>query len=249
MTNGEEYEPGDVLYIRPHNSQEQIDELYSILESNGVHIDRKTIVKLSEKDMYMPVPKVLQGEVTFQKLLEEYFDLSAIPRRNVFGVLAQITSSDLEKEKLIEFTTAEGQEELYNYCNRPRRNITEILRDFPHAVENITIDMMFEIFSPIKPRAFSIASSCLAHKNEVHILVAVVKYKTKLKKERLGLCSNWLAGLKAGSNVPVWIKKGSFRFPKVPVSKNVCLKNYLCICSSVFSGVQRICYWVRAIFL
>lgn len=166
----------------------------------------------------MPVPNCLQNKITFQKLCEEYFDLNAIPRRNVFTILAQLTSCEIEKEKFIEFTTPEGQEDLYNYCNRPRRNITEVLRDFPHAVENITVDILFEIFSPIRPRAFSIASSCLAHKNEVHILVAVVKYKSKLVKERLGLCSNWLKGLIVGEKVPIWIKKGSFRFPEKKVS-------------------------------
>ena len=44
--------------------------------------------------------------------------------------------------------------------------------------------------------------------------MAVVKYKTKLVTPRLGLCSNWLASLKTGSIIPIWIKKGSFKFPK-----------------------------------
>lgn len=188
-----------------------------MLESNNVKLNPKTTVKLETKDPYMPVPKHLKSEITLNKLLEEYFDLSAIPRRNMFTVLAQMTSSELEKEKLLEFTSAEGQDDLYNYCNRPRRNVTEVLGDFPHACGNLTIAMMFEIFPAIKPRAFSIASSCQAHKNEIHLLVAVVKYKTKLVKERLGLCSNWLAGLKTGGRVPVWIKSGSFKFPNLPV--------------------------------
>lgn len=166
----------------------------------------------------MPVPLFLQKEITLRQLCEEYFDLNSIPRRNVFSVLAQLTNNDLEKEKCVEFNTGEGQEDLYNYVNRPRRNITEVLRDFPHAVENLSIDMLFEIFSPIKPRAFSIASSYEAHKNEVHILVAVVRYKTKLVKERLGLCSNWLARLNVGEKMSMWLKKGSFRFPLNPVS-------------------------------
>lgn len=191
--------------------------MFDVFKINGVNISPNTVVKISEVDSDMPVPQYLQNEVTFQTLCEEYFDLTSIPRRYVFSVLAQLTSSDLEREKCIEFTTAEGQTDLYNYCNRPKRNITEVLRDFPHAVENITIDMLFEIFPPIKNRAFSIASSCKAHENEIHLLVAVVRYKTKLVKERLGLCSNWLANLKVGDKIPVWLKKGSFRFPKEEV--------------------------------
>lgn len=188
------------------------------MQTNDVCIKPETVFKLTEVDSDMPVPSFLRKGITFQTLCEEYFDLSTIPRRYVFSVLAQITDNELEQEKCIEFTTAEGQNDLYNYCNRPKRNITEVLRDFPHAVENLTIEMMFEIFPPIKSRAFSIASSAKAHLNELHILVAVVKYKTKLVKERLGLCSNWLAGLRSGIKLPIWIKRGSFRFPAEEVN-------------------------------
>lgn len=73
--------------------------------------------------------------------------------------MSHFTDSELEKEKLQEFTTAEGQEELYSYCNRPRRTILEVLTDFPHATANLSLDFLFEIFSPIHPRAFSIASA------------------------------------------------------------------------------------------
>lgn len=74
-------------------------------------------------------------------------------------MLSYFTDNELEKEKLKEFTTPEGQEELYSYCNRPRRTILEVLADFPHATANLSLEYLFEIFSPIRPRAFSIASA------------------------------------------------------------------------------------------
>ena len=44
---------------------------------------------------------------------------------------------------------------------------------------------------------FTIQSSLVfffqTHPNEIHVLLAVVRYKTKLVKPREGLCSNWLA--------------------------------------------------------
>lgn len=73
--------------------------------------------------------------------------------------MSYFTDSELEKEKLQEFITPEGQEELYSYCNRPRRTILEVLTDFPHATANLSLEYLFEIFSPIRPRAFSIASA------------------------------------------------------------------------------------------
>lgn len=127
-------------------------------------------------------------------------------------ILSFISENELEKEKLHEFTTSSGQEELFNYINRPRRNILELLADFPHTTSILNIKLLFEIMSPIKPRAFSIASSLKATDNEIHLLVAVVKYKTKLLEPRYGLCSNWLATLTKGDKIVFWIQKGTFKF-------------------------------------
>jgi sulfite reductase alpha subunit-like flavoprotein len=118
----------------------------------------------------------------------------------------------------------------------------QVLEDFPHASKNITLEYLFDLISPLKPRAFSIASSLKvcdldesktdnqdyenetrhilnfqAHPNNVQILMAVVKYKTNLYKPRAGVCSTWLASLdKQVKNIkiPVWIKKATISFPK-----------------------------------
>lgn len=217
-TNGQEYAPGDLVVLRPKNLKWQIEEFKEVLSSNGIDIQPNAVLSISENNSQIPVPEILKYDVTFDQLCEEYFDLMAIPRRHTFNVLAQITDSELEKEKCMEFTTAEGQNDLYTYVNRVKRNIVEVLRDFPHATKNLTKEILFEIIPPIKPREFSIASSYKAH-NEIHILLAIVKYKTKLVKERVGLCSNYLAGLQAGDQVNAWLKHGSFKFPKNSVSK------------------------------
>lgn len=85
--------------------------------------------------------------------------VKAVPRRYIFELLAHFTNSELEREKLIEFSSPKGQEDLYTYCNRPRRTILEVLTDFPHATARIPLQYFFELFQPIRTRAFSIASS------------------------------------------------------------------------------------------
>lgn len=214
QTQGQKYLPGDIVVLRPRNLKWQIEQFKNLL-----NFEDKPL-KISENDSDWPLPQVFQQEMTWGQLCEEYFDLMAIPRRRTFEILAQITDSDLEKEKCLEFTTAQGQDDLYTYCNRVKRNIVEVLQDFPHATKNITKDMLFEIIPPIKVREFSIASSFKAHQNEIHILLAVVKYKTKLVKERYGLCSNYLANLLPGDEISACLKKGSFKFPQDPVSLN-----------------------------
>jgi sulfite reductase alpha subunit-like flavoprotein len=76
--------------------------------------------------------------------------------------------------------------------------------------------VLFEIFAPIKPRSFSIASS--AKSKLLEVLVAVVEYKTIMKTPRKGLCSNWMKNLTVGDNILVWLRKGTFVLPKDQVS-------------------------------
>lgn len=115
---------------------------------------------------------------------------------------------------MLELSSAEGQQELFDYCNRPRRNLLEVLYDFRHTTPNIPLEYFFDLFPNIKPRAFSIASSCDLLPDEIQLLVAVVKYRTKLLvAPRLGLCSNWFTRLRGNNKIALWIKKGTLTFP------------------------------------
>lgn len=209
-SDGINYQPGDILYVRPKNCKKQVEKFFNILNDNNVQVHPDMIVQISEKEI--KIPTVLNQTLRLGQIVEQYWDLSFKPRRSTMQVLSLISENELEKEKLHEFTTADGQEELYSYINRPRRNILELLADFPQTTSKLNLKLLFEIMSPIKPRAFSIASSLRVTENEIHLLVAVVKYKTKLLKPRYGLCSNWLANLTSGDEIIFWIRKGTFKF-------------------------------------
>lgn len=160
----------------------------------------------------MPAPTVLSRRLPLVTIARQFWDLNALPRARAFEVLAYNCENELEKEKLLEFASFEGQQDLLSYVNRPRRTILEVLEDFRHATSKLTLDFLFELFQPIKQRPFSIASSVLS--NRLDLLVAVVEYQTKLKATRKGLCSNWLKTLSPGNRVRISIKKGTFKFPK-----------------------------------
>ena len=49
------------------------------------------------------------------------------------------------------------QDELYEYCYRVRRTILEVLSEFRHV--QVPKDYVFDMFPPLRPREFSIASS------------------------------------------------------------------------------------------
>merc|ERR1711973_344408 len=104
-----------------------------------------------------------------------YLDIQSIPRRWFFELLSHFSTDELEKEKCLEFNTAEGQQDLYEYCNRPRRHILEVLYDFRHTTPNIPFEYLFDLIPQMKPRSFSIASSKEKHGDTLELLVAVVQ--------------------------------------------------------------------------
>lgn len=72
------------------------------------------------------LPPLLPQPCTIQYLVTHYLDISCVPRRSFFELLSYFSTNELEREKLQEFSSAQGQEELYSYCNRPRRTTLEV---------------------------------------------------------------------------------------------------------------------------
>ncbi|KAB1253397.1 NADPH-dependent diflavin oxidoreductase 1, partial [Camelus dromedarius] len=86
-----------------------------------------------------PVPLDLPGipwpfKFTLQFLQEaprtsseelRYLDITSVPHRSFFELLACLSLDEWEQEKLLEFSSAHGQEELHNYCTWPWRTLAE----------------------------------------------------------------------------------------------------------------------------
>ncbi|EMP26424.1 NADPH-dependent diflavin oxidoreductase 1 [Chelonia mydas] len=212
--SGIEYRAGDVLMIQPRNAPEDVQQFCQLLRLDP---ERCFVLKPSEPGT--PLPAHLPQPCTIQHLVACYLDISCVPRRSFFELLSWFSPNELEREKLQEFSSAQGQEELCSYCSRPRRTTLEVLCDFPHTACAVPVDYLLDIIPRIQPRAFSIASSMLALPNRLQILLAVVHYKTRLSKPRRGLCSTWLASLnpqQGDVRVPLWVKRGGLKFPAEP---------------------------------
>ncbi|XP_063792224.1 NADPH-dependent diflavin oxidoreductase 1 isoform X2 [Pseudophryne corroboree] len=208
--SGVQFSPGDVVMIQPQNSPQDVQQFCSLLR-----LSPDTVFVLEPRDSGTPVPPQLPQPCTMQHLVERYLDIHSVPRRSFFYFLSFFSQDEQESEKLKEFCSAAGQDELYSYCNRPRRTTLEVLFDFPHTTCNIPADYLLDLIPRIRPRAFSIASSMQAHPDKLQILMAVVQYKTRIQEVRRGLGSTWLASIRPedGKQVPLWVKTGSMKFP------------------------------------
>jgi sulfite reductase alpha subunit-like flavoprotein len=136
-----------------------------------------------------------------------------VPRRYFFELLAAFASDAREAMRLKELSSPEGLDDLLAYCTRVRRTSLEVLEDFKSAQQAVPVGFLLELFRPIQPRAFSISSASEVHPGEVHLTVAVVQFATRMSTPRVGLCSSWLATLAAGTDLPMWVCRGSFKLP------------------------------------
>lgn len=213
-----DYEPGDVCTIYPENSDDNVRQFINLL-----HLDPKQKIKLEKRDLNYMINYLydfIPEGTTIEDLIKYYFDIQSVPKRSFFEYLWPFSDDELERSKLREFATTEGQEEVYDYCIRPKRSILETLMDFPNTLKNIKFESLFDMIPAIKPRSFSIASASSVHPNEIHLIVGVVSYKTIMKKPRKGLCSTYLASMtpvedikSASSILRFFIRRTSFKLP------------------------------------
>lgn len=212
-----DYEPGDVCTILPANLDENVGAFMRLL-----NLDPDLRVSINKNDPNFMVNYLydfISDGITLRELVKHYLDIQSVPRRSFFEHLWSLSDSEIERDKLKEFASTEGQEEVYDYCIRPKRSILEVLQDFQSAAKNIRAEVLLDLIPPIKPRSFSIASSLRQHPNEIHLIVGVVEYKTSLKKPRKGLCSNYLARLvPQHDTIRFFIGKTSFKLPRDPIT-------------------------------
>ncbi len=209
------YGPGDVLTIYPKNSAKEVDQLlqrmgWMDVADMTIHFTAKNIV---DGGRFHPSPTILlPGEsTTLRKLLTEHLDLTAIPRRSFFSLIAHFTEDQFHKDRLLEFTKPEYIDELYDYTTRPRRSILEVLQEF----ESVKIPWQWaaNVLPKLRGRQFSIASGGQLKVTQggnarFDLLVAIVKYKTVIKKIREGVCTRYLSTLSVGTEIRVGLQKG-----------------------------------------
>ncbi|RKP08332.1 hypothetical protein THASP1DRAFT_15816 [Thamnocephalis sphaerospora] len=206
------FEPGDILDIMPENLESDVNDF---LEHTGLVVCADRPFRFRETDPEHRLPSALRGTLTLRDLCRRWLDVFSIPRRSFFEFAAHFTKDPEHAEKLREFNSAAGQDDLYAYCHRMRRTTFEVLQDF-RSIE-IPLDYLLDVFPLLRPRQFSIASSPTMYPDRVHLLMGVVKYRTRLSTPRTGVCTRWIAQLDPTKQVSVGFRQGTMRLPTQPV--------------------------------
>ncbi|KAL0952815.1 hypothetical protein HGRIS_007040 [Hohenbuehelia grisea] len=212
------YSPGDVAVIHPIASALDVEEFLTLMGWGNTADD---CFDIEPNVTETPLPLNVPRQSTLRVLFTRFVNFNAVPRREFFRFLRHFTTDELERERIDEFLSREGADELYEYTHKVRRTIWEVLTEFRNV--RIPKEYIFDVFPPLRPREFSIASSVKRHPRQVQLCVAIVKYKTALKVPRRGVCTTFLAGLTAGDTITVGLKPGLLKLPQDPGTPVICV--------------------------
>ncbi len=187
--SGLTYEPGDALAVLPVNAPNVIK---AILEAAKLTGNEEVEVKNV-------------GRKLLADALREDYDITALSR----AVLTKLADA-LDSTVLRGLLGDDAKDRLKEYS--AGREIIDAILDF--APKGLSADKLTGVFRKLPPRLYSIASSPLAHTDEVHLTVAAVRYETH-GRQRKGVCSTYLADLvKSGDPVQMFVQPNkNFRLP------------------------------------
>ena len=215
--------PGDTLTIFPKNFPADVDAFLSLTNWTSIaDIPLVMTPSAANVDLSIFPPHLLRHfnlskvTLTLRWLLTNALDIMAIPRRSFFSRIAHFTTDVFQHDRLVEFTNPEFIDELFDYTTRPRRSILEILQEFDTV--NVPLSHLLDVIPMVRGRQFSIASGgslkqSLVPGNGVQrtrfeLLVAIVKYRTVIKRIRQGVCTRYIASLQPNQEINVKLQKG-----------------------------------------
>jgi sulfite reductase alpha subunit-like flavoprotein len=224
----QEYGPGATLTIYPKNFPTDVSEFIHRMAWTGIADQPLEFVSTRSSNLDIPpIPDLPPHYVlTLRTLLTNHLDIMSIPRRSFFNHLLQCTDNEMYIERLKEFVSPDLIDELYDYTTRPRRSILEVLSDFSSI--RLPWEKICSIIPMIRGRQFSIASGGELNSSKmadnttrVDLLVAIVKYRTIMKRIRHGVATRYIANFEPGQEITVTLQKGGLNITQSDIFKPV----------------------------
>jgi sulfite reductase (NADPH) flavoprotein alpha-component len=193
--SGLHYKAGDSLGVFPSNRPEEVAELLAALGASG--------------DEPVMLPKAA-GPVSFREALASKLALAG-PTRRIVETLAARAADPAEKAKLDGLLLPESKDLLAGWLHE--REFIDLLVEFPSA--RLQPQELVDHMRKLMPRLYSIASSPRVHPHEIHLTVAVARYRTN-GRDRVGVCTTFLADrVTVGETpTPVFVSHSHFGPPE-----------------------------------
>ena len=192
--SGLTYSCGDSLAVFSMNAEEGIKEVLAALEMTGEEVVR--------------VPRD-EADISLRDALRSRFSL-AQPSLKVLKAFFEKSTIDEEKAKLDTLLDRESRSAMKEYL--ADRELIDLLEEYPSC--RFSPQEFIVILRKLVPRLYSIASSPTLYPDEVHLMVATLRYKTN-ERERIGVCSTYMAERMPLNKpvVPVFVARSHFGLP------------------------------------
>lgn len=143
--------------------------------------------------------------VSLRTLLSRFLDVTTPPTPQLLQWLATQASDTDEQRALTLLATESGAYEDWRHWRFP--HLLEVLEEFPSVRPPAAL--LVAQLTTLQPRFYSISSSPLVQRDQVHLTVAVVSYRTQDGDgpEHFGVCSTYLQRATVGDDVYLFVRR------------------------------------------
>ena len=202
--SGLSYTVGDSLGVFATNRVEEVDEVLAAMGASGDEPVSPRMLKL-------------ETPISLREALSSRLALAG-PTAKLLQLIATKATDDAEKAKLEGLLNPESKDALKVWLEQ--RHYIDVLQEFPSA--KIEAQELADLMRKLMPRLYSIASSPKVSPQDVHLTVAIVRYQTN-ERERVGVCSTFMADRVSVSEtpVPVFVSSSHFGLPEDHAEKDI----------------------------
>jgi cytochrome P450/NADPH-cytochrome P450 reductase len=207
------YRVGDHLSVVPRNDPALVDSVarrFGFLPSDQIRL------QVAEgRRAQLPVGDA----VSVGRLLTDYVELQQVATRKQLQIMSENTRCPQTKPKLLAYVgdDAASTERYRAEILGRRKSVFDLLEEYPAC--ELPFHAYLEMLSLLAPRYYSISSSPSVDPSRCSVTVGVVEGPASSGRGIYkGICSNYLAGRRAGETVHAMVRetKAGFRLPDDP---------------------------------
>ncbi|NXR46173.1 NOS2 protein, partial [Hippolais icterina] len=207
------YLPGEHIGIFPGNQAELVHGIIARVK-DAPPADQTVRLETCIDGAYWTSHEKIPA-CTLQEALTYLLDITTPPSQQLLKKLSQLVTVEGDKKRLEVLCQSTEEYNKWKFYNSP--NILEVLEEFPSA--EVSTAFLLTQLPPLKPRYYSVSSSCDMTAREIHLTVAVVNYRTRDGEGPLhhGVCSTWLNTIELNETVLCFIRSANeFHLPEEP---------------------------------
>jgi cytochrome P450/NADPH-cytochrome P450 reductase len=204
------YRVGDHLSVVPRNDPTLVDHVarrFGFLPADQIRLNVP-----EGRRAQLPVGEA----VSVGRLLTEFVELQQVATRKQLQIMSEHTRCPVTKPKLLAYVgeDAASAERYRTEIFDNRRSVFDLLEEFPAC--ELPFHAYLEMLSLLAPRYYSISSSPSGEASRCSVTVGVVEAPALSGRGTYkGICSNYLAGRRAGETIHATVRetKAGFRLP------------------------------------